>query len=142
MSDPAGCTIELNWMEKNPWILGLLCLVIGPVLALFGKLYFFMVTLVTIAASLMAFILILGMSLEYDSTSGGLVLLCCLASIIAIETVLLLKSKKHFIEIALGLVTGYYLGMTIFAILAVLFKWSAVGLTGHGRLEELSCVAS
>lgn len=127
----AGCpTVDgsgfANFMDENPWILGIVMLVCGPVVAMCGKRFFPWVT-AGIAAIFVGFgLLIFFSAFEWMSGTAGLVI-CLIVAIGLAAVAAYFVFKMVWVGIGmLGIVGGYFLGTMIYTFFLASFHWSAL----------------
>ena len=116
---------ERSWFHDNEWLIGIIYLIVGPLIALFGTAWFPQITACLVSVFVFSTGLTMCMDFGWCATTGG-----AIGSSIAIVTLALLAGvlvrKNIFAMIGLlGLVAGFYIGAFIFTIIAGASSWEA-----------------
>ena len=129
MSHSSGCKDfdpkDYSWLSKNKYYLAVLALIVGPIIALGGKRFFPYIAAGVVSLAILflgiAFCAIMG---AFDTTVG--LVFSLLASLsFAILAGCCLR-RAFWLEIsALGAVAGLIIGVVIYSILAVTFKFDS-----------------
>lgn len=120
MTNEAGCpTFDLgidammSWLDENTWCIGIIYLLAGPVIALFGTAWFPWVCAGLIAIFVFGFILFASLSFGWMTGTTGIVVTFIVALILAILCGMLVRRKIWLMVGLLGLVAGFFSGSLI-----------------------------
>jgi hypothetical protein len=115
-----------NFMNENPWILGIILLVCGPFIAFCGKRFYPWVT-AFIAGIFVGFgSFTIFSALDWTCSTAGLVI-CVIVAIVLAVLASKIVFKMVWVGIGmLGIVGGYFLGTMIYTLLLASFKWEAL----------------
>ena len=113
----------MGWLSDNEWALGIIYLVVGPFIALFGLKYFHVVTAGITALFIMIVCLYISMSAGWMATTGGTIGVVVVSVNLGIIAGCIVKRYIWLMVGMLGLVGGFFAGSAIFAILYGTTGW-------------------
>lgn len=129
----AGCptvSIDLEaaeqWLNENQWVIGLIYLVAGPIIALFGLKWFPYVTASIAAIFVIGIVTSFSLAMGWMYTTTGVVIVLVVALIGGIVTGVLIRRNVWFMIGLLGIAAGFFIGSLLFAMIAGISDWSAV----------------
>ena len=129
----AGCpTIDvdieeyLGWIQENQWVIGIVYLIAGPLIALFGLKWFPYVTASLVAIFVIGLVMALGLAFGWMASTGGTVAVCLVALALGIVAGILIRRNIWLMIGLLGLVAGFFAGTLLFAIIVSISSWDAV----------------
>ena len=129
----AGCpTIGLDteqvgaWFEKNEWVLGIVYLITGPLIALFGVAWFPYAMATLVAVFVMGAIIAVCLALGWMATSTGTIVTLIVAPIVGIIAGIIIRRNVWLMIGLLGLVAGFFSGALVFALISTASGWNAV----------------
>lgn len=120
----ADLTAYVNWLEDNEWFLGIMYLIIGPLLAIFGLQWFPYVTAILIAFFIFGLCVSLGLAFSLMNSTGGMVAVLAVGAILGIVIGILVKRKIWIMVALLGLVAGFFSGSLVFALISTASGWT------------------
>ena len=127
----AGCPLIdtlgfARFNEENPWVMGLVMLIGGPLVALFGLKWFPYVS--AGIGSVIAFMgtMVLVSVFGWMETTVGLVLCLILAVALGVLCGWIMYKTVRIAVGILGAIGGYFLGTLIYTFLLAAFDWSAL----------------
>lgn len=118
---------SLGWLYENEWVIGVIYLVFGPLVAIFGAKWFPYITASLVA--LFAITTICGLSLSFGwmGTVGGSIATVCVALIVGILLGCLIRRHMKWMLGLLGLIGGFFAGSLVFALISSMAGgWNAV----------------
>ena len=123
VSHSAGCPIQTAsdmtiWLSDNPWVYAVLLLVVGPVIALFGKKWFPYVAGITSGLFVGDAVAHFAGWMEWYTTSWSPYVVAAVAIFLGFLVGNIVARKIWFAVGLLGIVAGLSLGTMIFAIIA------------------------
>jgi hypothetical protein len=151
LSHAAGCpTFKLDidaymgWLSENQWVIGVIYLVFGPVIALFGLQWFPYVTASLVAIFVIGITASLSLAFGWMATTTGTIITCVVALILGVLAGILIRRNIWIMIGLLGLVAGFFSGSLVYALIFSLSGWSSVW--GFWLISVLTaavgCVAS
>ena len=124
---PAGQIMNLSkFIQDDPWVFGVIMILGGPFVLLFGRKFFPWVTAGVVSLFLLLGSLVFCGLVGFMNTNVGLA--CSIAGSIAVGALagwFVMKTVWIAVGI-LGVIGGFFLGSMIYGILLVLFKWEAL----------------
>ena len=116
----------LNWFADNEWAIGIIYIIAGPLIALFGTAYF-----PYVVASLVAIFtigLVLGMSLAFGwmLTTGGTWACISVALVLGIVAGCVVRRNIWIMIGLVGLIAGFFSGALVYAMIYGISGWKAV----------------
>lgn len=150
LTHKAGCNTgidaydELQWLAENEWAIGIMYLIVGPVLALFGAAWFPYVVASLVAIFTIGLICSLSLAAGWMSTGLGTGIVFAVAIIVGVIVGMVVRRHIWIMVGLLGLIGGFFSGALIFALIAGMSGWDAVW--GYWvfsvLLAVVGCVAS
>ena len=129
MSHSAGCpvgTVVSSFMRFSPWFFGLIMIVGGPFVALFGKRYFSWIiagiVIVSFHLAVLGFCSIAG----FMETNGGVAISIGVALLVAILSGFFVYRVVRIGEIVLGFVGGFITGSLFYTIVLAVNQTGSV----------------
>ena len=129
----AGCpTVDLNidtylgWLSDNQWAIGLIYLVIGPVVALFGLAWFPYVVAGLLAVFVIGLIVSFSLAMSWMVTTTGTCITLAVALILGIVAGYLIRRHISIMFVVLGVVAGFFSGGLVYALIFAVSGWKAV----------------
>lgn len=129
----AGCptaNIDLEqaqaWISENQWVIGIVYVIAGPLIALFGLKWFPYVTAAIAALFTMAIVTSFSLALGWMSSTVGIVIVSIVALILGVLVGVLIRRNIFVMIGLLGTAAGFFCGSLLFALIAGLTDWSAV----------------
>lgn len=116
----------LGWLSENQWAIGILYLVVGPLLALFGQKWFPYVTAALVAIFVIGIICSLSLAFGWMASTVGTVVVLVVALILGVLAGILVRRNIRLMVALLGGVAGFFSGALIFALIASSTGWTAV----------------
>jgi len=120
MKHAAGCPtlnidleVMMSWLDDNTWCIGLIYLIAGPIIALFGTAWFPWVCAGLIAIFVFGTILFASLSFGWMTGTVGIVVTFILALVLAILCGMLVRRKIWLMVGLLGLVAGFFSGSLV-----------------------------
>ena len=116
----------MGWLEENEWVVGMIYVVVGPLIALFGGRLFPWVCATLITVFVLGLFVSMSLAFGWMVTTGGTI--GCLAAGLVlglIAGVLLFKNIRLMVTL-LGGIGGFFAGAMIFAVIASSSGWNAV----------------
>ena len=127
----AGCNmgvdteIATQWLADNEWAIGILYLIIGPILALFGAAWFPYVTASLVAVFTIGLLCSLSLAAGWMATTVGTVVTFVVAIIVGVLVGMLVRRHVWIMVGLLGLIGGFFSGALVFALIAGMSGWTA-----------------
>ena len=115
----------ISWLEENEWFLGIMYLIVGPLLGLFGVQWFPYVTAILVAFFVFGLCVSLGLAFDWMVTTGGLIAVLVVGAILGTLLGIFIKRKIWIMVALLGMVAGFFSGTLIFALIASASGWTA-----------------
>jgi len=132
MEHASGCPIikfdtdvYMGWLADNGWCTGIIYLVVGFILMFFGLQWFPYITASLIAVFIIGVSYQLGMSLGWTVTVGGLIGVLIAGLVLGIVAGCLVRRNVWAMIGLLGLVSGFFGGELIFALISAASGWDA-----------------
>jgi len=131
LSHAAGCPYfdasdQLAWIEENPWLIGIIYIIAGPIIALFGLQWFPYVTSSLVAIFVMGITVSLCLAFGWMANTTGTVVVLVVAVILGVVAGILIRRNIWIMVSLLGLVGGFFAGSLVFAIIYSFSGWSTV----------------
>lgn len=119
----SGCPISTGneltqWLDNNPWFLAVVLLIVGPIVAFFGKKWFPNIAAIVACLFVMQGIAVLAGQLGWLSTSWSPWVVLAVALILGICVGGIVQKKIWFAVGLMGVVAGVFLGLFLFSIMA------------------------
>lgn len=126
----AGCpTVDLDvdtylgWLSENEWAIGIIYLVIGPLVALFGTAWFPYVTAALVAIFVIGVVVSISLAFSWMVTTTGTIVTLSVALVLGIIAGCVIRRKVFIMIGLLGLVGGFFGGTLIYAIIFSTSGW-------------------
>lgn len=116
----------LGWLYENQWAIGILYLVIGPVLALFGQKWFPYVTAALVAVFVIGTVCSLSLTFGWMESTVGTIVVMVVALILGVVAGMIVRRNIKWMVALLGGVAGFFSGAFVFALIASMSGWTAV----------------
>lgn len=116
----------VDWLSDNMWCIGIMYLIAGPLIALFGTAWFPIVTASLIAIFIIGVITSFSLSMGWMATTGGTVAVMVIALVLGVIAGMLVRRKIWIMVSLLGLIAGFFTGSLIFAMIYGSCGWDAV----------------
>ena len=100
----------MNWLAENEWCIGIIYLVLGPILAIFGLQWFPYVTASLVAIFIITLVASLGLAFGFMNSTGGLIAVLAVGLLLGILAGCLIRRKIWLMVGLLGLVAGFFSG--------------------------------
>ena len=115
----------IRWLSDNPWVLAIFLLIVGPIVAIFGKRWFPYV-IATISSLLVVSIIVFGGALHgFADTTTSLIILLVVALLAGILTGVVIR-RAIWIGVGLtGIVAGFALGSFIYGCILATTGWKS-----------------
>ena len=133
MKHAAGCSkggvdIEatMGWLYENEWAIGIIYLIAGPFIALFGVSWFPYVIAGIVAIFVIGCICSVSMAAGWMVTTHGTVIVLAVASILGIVGGMLIRRNFKVAVAILGTIGGFFSGSIIFALICSFTNWEAL----------------
>lgn len=131
LSHAAGCpeadlSDELAWIQNNMWVIGIIYLIAGPIIALFGLQWFPYVAASLVAIFTMGIITSVSLAFGWMDSTVGTVVVLCVAIILGVVAGMLIRRNVWIMVSLLGLIGGFFSGTLLFALISSLSGWNAV----------------
>ena len=115
----------ISWLEDNEWFLGIMYLIVGPLLALWGVQWFPYVTAILVAFFVFGLCVSIGLAFDWMVSTGGLIAVLVVGAILGTLLGIFIKRKIWIMISLLGMVAGFFSGSLIFALIASASGWTA-----------------
>lgn len=132
MTHDAGCpklNIDLEkymgWLSDNGWAIGIIYLIAGPLIALFGLKWFPYVTASLIAIFVIGLTISLSMAFGWMTSTVGTVITFIVALILGILAGCVVRRNVWIMIGLLGLVAGWFSGTFVNAFIVAVSGWEA-----------------
>ena len=116
----------MGWLSENEWAIGMLYLIVGPLVALFGLQFFPLVTAGVTALFVMIVVIYVSMAAGWMASTGATVAICVVAVNLGILGGCVVKRYIWLMVGMLGLVGGFFAGGLIYAIIYGCTGWKEV----------------
>ena len=126
--DDLSVTLEesLGWLYDNEWCIGIIYIIAGPIIALFGSMMFPYIVASLVALFIVGLICGLALAFGWMSSTGGSIAVLCVALIFGILAGCLVRRKPKILLGLLGLIAGFFSGSLVFALISGMSGWNAV----------------
>ena len=131
LSHAAGCPTadlsdEVAWIQENMWVIGIVYIIAGPIIALFGLQWFPYVTASLVAIFVIGITTSLSLAFGWMDSTVGTIVVLIVALVLGVIAGILIRRNIWIMVGLLGLVGGFFSGSLVFAIIASLSGWNAV----------------
>lgn len=129
----AGCTkggvdveATMGWLYDNEWAIGIIYLIFGPLIALFGTSWFPYVVASIVAIFTIGLVCSISLAAGWMSTGLGTGIVFAVALILGVIAGILIRRNVKVMIGLLGAVAGFFSGSIIFALISSFSDWEAV----------------
>jgi len=129
----------MGWLSENEWVVGIIYIVLGSLLMVFGLQFFPYVTASLIAIFIMGLCASVGLALGWMESTGGLIAVLAVGLVLGVLAGCLVRRQVWIMIALLGMVTGFFSGSLVFALIASASGWSAVW--GWWTISVVLCLA-
>ena len=133
MSHAAGCTkggvdidAAMGWLYENEWAIGIIYLIAGPLIALFGTGWFPYVVAAIVAIFVIGIVCSISLAAGWMATGLGTGIVFAVALILGVIGGILIRRNVKVAIGLLGAVGGFFAGTLLFALIASMSSWEAV----------------
>ena len=116
----------MGWLEENEWALGVIYLVIGPIIALFGLRFFPLLTSGITGLFIMIITIYVAMAAGWMASTGGCIAVIVVAVNLGIVAGCIVKRYIWLLVGMIGLVAGFFAGSMIYAIIYGTTGWDKI----------------
>ena len=134
----------MGWLSENGWAIGIIYLIAGPPIALFGLKWFPYVTASLIAIFVIGLCISLSMAFGWMASTVGTVVTFVVALILGILAGCIVRRNVWIMVGLLGLVAGWFSGTFVNAFIVAVSGWEAVWgfWVISGLMAAIGCVAA
>lgn len=116
----------LGWLYENEWAIGVIYLIVGPLVAIFGSRWFPYIVASLVALFTISVICGLSLSFGWMGSVGGSIATVVVALILGVLLGCLVRRHFKWMLGLLGLIAGFFGGSLIFALISGMSGWNAV----------------
>ena len=118
----------MGWLYENTWCIGIIYLVFGPLIALFGGKWFSYITATLVALFTMTFSCNIALSAGWMVSVGGSVATLTVSLVLGIIAGCLVRRQFKVMLCLVGMVAGFFGGTFLFALISGMTggSWNAV----------------
>ena len=117
---------SLGWLYENEWAIGLIYVVAGPLIALFGAAWFPYIIAALVAIFAMGVVCSISLSAGWMASTVGTWVTLCIALVIGIVSGCFVRKNFKVMLGLLGIISGFFSGSLVFALIATLTGWNAI----------------
>ena len=132
MKHDAGCSsggvdleATMGWLYDNEWAIGIIYLIFGPLIALFGTGWFPYVVAAIVAIFVIGIVCSISLAAGWMSTGLGTGIVFAVALILGVIGGMVIRRNVKAAIGILGGVGGFFSGSIIFALIASFCEWEA-----------------
>lgn len=115
----------MGWLAENEWVVGIIYLCLGTLLMVFGLQWFPYVTAGLIAIFIMGLTVSMGYAFGWMDTTGPMIAVLAVGTVLGVLAGCLIRRKIWIMVALLGLVSGFFSGALVFALISSASGWSA-----------------
>lgn len=133
----------MGWLYENEWCIGVIYLIAGPLIAIFGVSMFPYIVASLVAIFMMGLVCGLALAFGWMASTGGTIAVLCVAVILGVLAGCLVRRRIKWMLGVLGLISGFFAGGLIFALISAMAGgWTAVWAyyTFSALLAIVGCV--
>ena len=124
----AGCALItasplFTWLSENPLVLSIICLLLGPLLCLFGNAYFPFIGACLGAGTMINLILFISGFMGWMGTTTNVYICVALAILVGVLFGILIAKNIKVVLVLNSLVFGLVFGMFAYGLIAYFFEW-------------------
>ena len=117
----------VGWLYENEWVIGVIYLIIGPLVAIFGARWFPYIIASLIAMFVLVLICMLGLSFGWMESVGASIAICLVGLALGIVAGCLVRRNFKVMLGLLGLIAGFFGGTLLYALISGMAGgWNAV----------------
>lgn len=117
---------SLGWLYENEWAIGVIYLIVGPLIAVFGSRWFPYIVAGLVGLFTITIICGASLALGWMGSVGGSIATVCVALILGIVLGCLVRRRFNWLLGLLGLIAGFFGGSLVFALISGMSGWNAV----------------
>ena len=132
MKHKAGCpTVTLDterymgWLNDNEWAIGIIYVIAGPLIALFGTAWFPYVVSSLIAIFTIGTVVGISLACGLMTSTTGTVITCVVALLVGILAGVLVRKNIWLMIGLVGMIAGFFSGSIVFALISSMSGWEA-----------------
>lgn len=139
----AGCTFDLDsdyvmdqvsnaadeslgWLYENEWAVGIIYVIAGPLIALFGAAWFPYIVAAIVAIFFIGTTCMISLSAGWMATTTGTAVTCSVAVVLGIIAGCVVRRNFKLMLGLLGLISGFFSGSLLFALISGMSGWNAI----------------
>ena len=120
-------TESLGWLYDNEWCIGIIYVIAGPLIALFGVSMFPYIVASLVAIFFIGLVCGLGLAFGWMGSTGGSIAVLCVGLVLGIIAGCVVRRNIKWMLGLLGLIAGFFSGSLIFALISSMAGgWNAV----------------
>ena len=116
----------MGWLYDNEWVIGLIYVVAGPVIALFGLQWFPYVAASLIAIFVIGIVTSLSLAFGWMTSTVGTITVLVVALLLGVLAGMLVRRNIWIMIGLLGLVAGFFSGSLVYALIFGISGWKSV----------------
>jgi len=116
----------MGWLEDNQWCIGIIYVVFGPIIALFGQQLFPIVCAALVAIFILGLVVSISLAFGWMVSTTGTIVVLVVGLLLGVIAGALIKRHIWLMVSLLGLIGGFFLGALVFSMIAAASGWSAV----------------
>lgn len=125
LSDLAADSV--GWLYENEWVIGVIYIVAGPLIAIFGAMWFPYIVASLVALFVIVVICMLGLSFGWMESIGASIAIVLVALVLGILAGCLVRRHIKWMLGLLGLIAGFFGGTLLYALISGMAGgWNAV----------------
>lgn len=133
MTHKSGCPtvaidteVYLGWLHDNEWAIGIIYIIAGPLIGLFGAAWFPYVVASLVAIFTMGIVLGLSLAFGWMTTTVGTVVTFIVAIIAGVVLGILIRRNIWCMIGLVGMIAGFFSGSLVYALICGMSGWEAV----------------
>jgi hypothetical protein len=116
----------MGWLQDNEWAVGIIYLVSGPLIALFGASWFPYIVASLVAIFLIGIVCGISLACGWMVSTGGTIATCSVALVLGIVAGCIVRRNIKLMLGLLGMIAGFFSGSLLFALISSMSGWNAV----------------
>ena len=116
----------IGWLEDNEWVIGIIYVIVGPHIALFGTHLFPIVAATLVCVFILAVFVSMALAFGWMNTVGGSIGCIAAGLVLGVIAAILMKRHVWLLIAILGGIGGFFGGALIFSLIAAASGWTAV----------------
>ena len=115
-------------MQENPWCIGIIYVIAGPLIAFFGGKWFPYITASLVGLFVITFVYLLCDSAGWLNSTGAVIGVLCGAFVLGVVAGCIVRRNFKLMLALLGLVAGFFGGSLVFALISGMTggEWNAI----------------